>query len=174
MTRMRFVCLPVIALAACGGTTQPDAFDDSLAAMEALATKMCACTDAACSTTVQAELTALRKTFRDKHGTDKASAAQEKRGRAFEEQFRTCRTKARGDGQGFDAVLTRLDALKTEMCACTDKACTTNVETAWKEYRTTLKDQLGTAATPNPEQDARGTSIDAELRACLAKYENAP
>lgn len=169
-----FTWLTVIALAGCGGSKKPDKFDDSLAALEALATKMCACTDAACASSVQSELTALRKTFRDKHGTDKASADQEKRGRAFEEQLRACRAKANGEGQGFDAVLTRLDALKTQMCACTDKACTLAVQTAWKDYRKTLKDLIGSAATPTAEQDQRGQALDAELQACLAKYENAP
>jgi len=174
MTGMRLVWLTLMVLAACSGTKKPDAFDESLVALEVLATKMCACTDAACTTKVQGELTALRKTFRDKHGTEKASADQEKRGRAFEEQIRTCRAKAIGETAGFDAVLTRLEGFKTEMCACTDKACTTKVEAAWKEYRATMKDQLGSAAMPSDEQGARGEGIDNEMKACIAKFANAP
>jgi len=172
MTGMRSVWLTLIVLAACGGAKAPDKFDESLAAMEALAAKMCTCTDAACTSKVQGELTELRKTFRDKHGTDKASADQEKRGRAFEDQLRTCRAKALGETAGFETVLTRLAAFKTEMCACTDKACTLKVEAAWREYRATMKDQLGNAM-PNDEQGARGESIDNEMKACIAKFANA-
>ena len=167
---MRSVWLAMIVLAACG-ETKPDKFDESLAALEAIATKMCACTDAPCASAVQTDLRELRNTFGPKHGTDKASAAQEKKGRAFEERIRACRAKATGAATNYDEVLTRLDGLRAEICACVDKACATKVEAAWKTYRATMKEQLVGPATPTAEQDARGTAIDTEMKACLAKFE---
>jgi len=169
---MRNVWLAVIVLAACGGTKQ-DKFDEALVAMDALATRMCACTDAACTTKVQADLGELRLGFKDALGKAKPSAAQDKRGREIEERMRTCRTQGSGEAKGFDDVLTRLAAFKTEMCACTDKACADRVQDAWKAYRAAMKDQLGSAATPSDEQDARGKVLDTEMKACRGRFEQA-
>jgi len=167
---MRNVWLAVMVLAACGGTKQ-DKFDEALVAMDALAVKMCACTDAACTTEVQTALRELRKGFKDTLGKNKPSAEQDARGRAIEDKLRGCRTKGSGEAKSFDDVLTQLATFKTEMCACADKACAERVQDAWKAYRATMKDQLGSAATPSDEQDARGKVLDTEMKACRGKFE---
>jgi len=167
---MRNVWLAVMVLAACGGTKQ-DKFDEALVAMDALAVKMCACTDPPCTTAVQTELRELRKGFKDTLGKDKPSAAQDKRGREIEEKLRACRTQGSGEAKSFDDVLTKLATFKTEMCACVDKACADRIHDAWKAYRATMKDQLGSAATPSDEQDARGKVLDTEMKACRGKFE---
>jgi hypothetical protein len=169
---MRNVWLLVLVLAACGGGKK-DKFDAAVAEMDAIATKMCACKDADCTSKVQAELLELRKTFKDRFGKDKPSADQDKQGRAAEERLRTCRTKASGEAQSFEDVLAKLATYRTEMCACADKACSDKVLDGWKAYRATMKDQLGKAATPSDEQDARGKVLDTEMKACRGKFEPA-
>ncbi len=54
-----------------------------------------------------------------------------------------------------------------------DKACADQVQDGWKAYRSTMKERLGSAATPSDEQDARGKVIDTEMKACLGKFEPA-
>ena len=166
---MRNVWLVGILLMACGGKST-DKFDDMIVEMDALATKMCACApaDSDCMIKVQDEMLAFRKGLKGRVGKDKPSSDQEKRGRAIEEKLRTCRT--RGAGAGFEEVLTRLADYKTQICACTDKACADQVRDGWKAYRSTMKERLGSAATPSDEQDARGKVIDTEMNACLDKF----
>lgn len=166
------VCVVVLVLVACQSKGK-DKFDDLLVEMDRIADHMCACnaTDAACRSKVQAELLEFRKGMKGKVGKDKASAAQEKRGREIEEKLRACRS--RGAAAGFEDVLTKLTDAKTKMCACTDKACADQVRDGWKAQLATLHEQLGSAATPSDEQDARGKVIDAEMKACRAKFEPA-
>ncbi len=167
---MRNVWLVGILLAGCGGNSR-DKFDDMIVEMDALAAKMCACApaDADCMIKVQDAMLAFRKELRARVGKDKPNSDQEKRGRAIEEKLRTCRT--RGAGAGFEEVLTRLADYKTQMCACTDKACADQVRDGWKAYRSTMKERLSSAATPSDEQDTRGEVIDTEMKACLGKFE---
>lgn len=81
----------VFGLGACGGG---DKFDDVLNEMDKFKTKMCACTDQACTDKVQDEWREYRKGMKDKIGKDsKPSEAQDKRGRAIDEEMRTCRRK---------------------------------------------------------------------------------
>lgn len=162
----------VMLLVACGGNSK-DKFDDLLVEMDAIATKMCACAeaDAECRAKVQAELLTFRKGMKERVGKDKATEAQEKRGRDLEEKLRECRT--RGAAQGFEEVLTKLAEYKTQMCACADKACSDQVLDGWKAFRATMKERLGSAAAPTDEQDARGKVLDVEMKACRAKFEPA-
>jgi hypothetical protein len=160
----------VMLLVACGGKSK-DKFDDALVEMDALATRMCTCADTDCRIKVQADMLAFRKGLKDRFGKDKASEAQEKRGRGIEDKLRGCRT--RGAGEGFESVLARLADSTKQMCACTDKACSDQVHDGWKAYRATMKERLGSGATPSDEQDARGKVLDAEMKACRAKFETA-
>lgn len=169
---MRNACFVVLLLVGCGAKGK-EKFDEMLVELDALTTKMCACAaaDADCMVKVQSELLAFRKGLKDRVGKDKASGAQEKRGREIEEKLGACRTRAAG--AGFDDVLTRLTDYKTKMCACTDKACAEQVRDDWKAYRATIQERLGNAATPSDEEDARGEVIEIELKVCLGTFETA-
>lgn len=172
VTRGGVVGVVVLLLVGCG-TRSKDKFDDLLVEMDGIADHMCACkdSDAACRTKVHEELLAFRKGMKDKVGKDKASAAQDKLGRQVEDKLRACRN--RGTAAGFEDVLTQLTDSTTKMCACPDQACAAQVRDGWKAQLATMHEQLGSAATPSDEQDARGKVIDAEMKACLAKFEPA-
>ena len=160
----------LVLLVACGSKSK-DKFDDALVEMDAIATKMCACAvaDTDCRLKAQADLLTYRKGLKERFGKDKASGDQEKRGRAVEKKIRECRN--RGAAEGFEEVLTKLADYRTQMCACADQACSDKVHGDWKAYRATMKDRLGSAATPSDEQDARGKVLDTEMKACRGKYE---
>ena len=98
-SRMRIALLTtslVVALTSCKTKDKYDAVLDDLAA---LAARMCACTDKACADKVQDDARAYKLTIQDRIGRDsktKPSDAQEKQGRAADEQMRACRKKLDG------------------------------------------------------------------------------
>jgi hypothetical protein len=159
------------AVAGCGGKSS-DKFDAVLVEMDALTAKLCACPDAACADQVQAEVLALRKTFKDRLGKDaKPTDEQNKRGRESEKKLGECRAKF--TTASFDQVLDRLAELKTRMCACTDPACADKVQDEWGAYRASMKDRLGKDAKPDDAQDKRGRALDVEMKACRDKFTGA-
>ncbi|MDB4961564.1 MAG: hypothetical protein JWP01_1563 [Myxococcales bacterium] len=170
---MRTVSIAMLVLWAavgCGGKKKgTDKFDEVLVEMEALSTKLCACPDAECADKVQAEVLALRKTFKERLGKDaKPSDEQNQRGRASEKRIGECRAKF--TTQSFDQVLDRLEDLKTRMCACTDPSCADKVQDEWGAYRKSMKDRLGKDAKPTDAQDKRGLALDVEMKACREKF----
>lgn len=93
---MRSVVFAVLLL---GGCASKDAYDAVLEDLEALSARMCACTDKACADKVQDDARAYKLTIADRIGRenkDKPSDAQERRGRAADEQMRACRKKLEG------------------------------------------------------------------------------
>jgi hypothetical protein len=74
----------------------------------------------------------------------------------------------------FDEVLGEMEGFKSRMCACTDKACTDDVQDAWREYRKTLRDKVGEEAKPSDAQDKRGRALEEELRTCRRTHDPAP
>ncbi len=78
-------------LTACGGK---DKFDEVLGELESFKTRMCECKDKACADKVQEDWRAYRKTMKEKLGKDtKPTEAQDKKGRALDEDMRVCRKK---------------------------------------------------------------------------------
>ncbi|MBL0220704.1 MAG: hypothetical protein IPQ07_43405 [Myxococcales bacterium] len=78
-------------LSACGGK---DKFDEVLGELEGFKTRMCECKDKACAEKVQEDWRAYRKTMKEKLGKDtKPSEAQDKKGKALDEDMRVCRKK---------------------------------------------------------------------------------
>jgi hypothetical protein len=70
------------------------------------------------------------------------------------------------DGDRFEAILTQLATFKDQMCACKDAACADKVSEARREYKKTMRDQLGKDAKPTDDQDRRGKQLEADLQTC--------
>jgi hypothetical protein len=86
----------VLALTSCA---TKDKYDEVLDDLEALASRMCACTDKACGDTVQEDARAYKLTIQDRIGRDskaKPSDAQDAKGRAADDRMRACRKKLDG------------------------------------------------------------------------------
>jgi len=78
-------------VSACGSK---DKFDEVLGDLEGFKARMCACADKACTDKVQDDLRAYRNTMKQKLEKDsRPSDAQNKKGRALDEETRTCRRK---------------------------------------------------------------------------------
>ncbi len=73
----------------------------------------------------------------------------------------------------YDAVLGDLEALATRMCACTDKACAGKVQEDARAYKLTIQDRIGrdTKDKPTDAQEARGRTLDEQMRACRKKID---
>lgn len=83
--------LGIGGLSACGGK---DKFDEVLGELEGFKNRMCECKDKTCADKVQEDWRAYRKTMKEKLGKDtKPSEAQDKKGRALDEEMRVCRKK---------------------------------------------------------------------------------
>lgn len=83
----------VLALTSC---KTKDTYDEVLDDLDALASRMCGCTDAACADKVADDARAYKLTIQDRIGRDtkdKPSDAQETKGRALDAQMRSCRKK---------------------------------------------------------------------------------
>jgi hypothetical protein len=98
--------------------------------------QMCACKDAACAEGVHEEMQAWAKTVRDdaeKLPRDEIKALDE-----IDGEMKACRRKlGEGDeGLQIKEALVQLEALKTKMCACADRACADRVQNeveAWSK-----------------------------------------
>ncbi len=94
---MRTAVLATSLVLAVTGCKTKDKFDAVIDDLDALASRMCACTDKACGDTVQNDARAYKLTIQDRIGRDsKASDAQEAKGRAADEKTRACRKKLDG------------------------------------------------------------------------------
>lgn len=93
---MRSLVLALAAALALVGCHEKDKYDEVIADLDALAVRMCACTDAACAAQVTEDARAYRRTIQDKIGRDtkdRPTDAQEAQGRAADERMRACRNK---------------------------------------------------------------------------------
>lgn len=77
-----------------GACHSDDKFDEALAQFTTFRDRMCACTDVPCVDKVQTEWRSYRDSIVEKVGRDaKPNDAQEKKGRALQEEMRVCRNK---------------------------------------------------------------------------------
>jgi hypothetical protein len=159
----------MLSSAACKRT---DKFDAVVLEMDAFAARLCGCPDVACADKVSKDVLDFRKTLKDRLGNARPTDAQTKRGREAENKLNECRSKL--STTGFEPVLTQLEAFKTRMCACADKACTDKVADEWQTYRASVEDNLGADANPDPDQDKRGRLLDVEMKTCRERFDAAP
>ena len=89
--------------------------------------------------------------------------------------------KAGKDGSGSSAIvkvtdpveaaLGELDAFKTKMCACKDKACGDKIQTEYAAWQRNMRANM--VEKPNKLQEVRGNALDKEMKECRKKAETA-
>src|SRR5205823_6159502 len=68
----------------------------------------------------------------------------------------------------FDLAMVDLEGFRSQMCACTDVACTDKVFSDFTTWRMELK-KSNTGKRPSKDQEQKGNAIDREIKACRAR-----
>lgn len=150
----------LILLAASACTKTPNKWDAFADELEDLRTKMCKCTTMACLERVDKELASWMPAEGKQDETKPAKT--EARITRLTDELINCKRHVQGAEVKAAAALAELQAVKNQMCACTDVTCLLAVTDAFS--RMPAFDQ---SFTPTNDENQRAAAITREMNACF-------
>jgi hypothetical protein len=159
-----------LALIACG--KKVDKVDKAIDELSALKDKMCACSNAACADTVNAEIEALQHRTKQSFTDDEVKQIPDEKNqqvsRLLEAQYQCWKTARAGHGGSaagavdFDQALAKIAAIRDRVCACKDSDCVDKIMDEATKANTDLPRDRSVA------QAKQLAALNKQIAACMA------